>query len=29
MFHCYPVFPICGEGREGWKMMIGLMKENT
>ena len=29
MFHCYPVFPICREGREGWKMMIRLMKENT
>ena len=29
MFHCYPVFPICKEGKEGWNMMIRLMKENT
>ena len=28
MFHCYPVFPICQEGREGWDLMIRLMKEN-
>ena len=27
LFHCYPVFPICPEGKEGWKMMIRLMKE--
>ena len=19
MFHCYPVFPICKEGKAGWK----------
>ena len=29
MFHCYPVFPICKEAKEGWDMMISLMKENT
>ena len=28
MFHCYPVFPICREGKEGWEMMVQLMKEN-
>ena len=28
LFHCYPVFPICQEGREGWDLMIRLMKEN-
>lgn len=27
MFHCYPVFPICKEAREGWDMMVRLMKE--
>ncbi len=27
MFHCYPVFPICREGQEGWDMMVRLMKE--
>ena len=26
MFHCYPVFPICKEGKDGWEMMIRLMK---
>ncbi len=29
MFHCYPVFPLCQEAREGWKMMVRKMKENT
>ncbi len=29
MFHCYPVFPICKEAREGWDLMIRRMKENT
>ena len=29
MFHCYPVFPICKEAKQGWDMMISLMKENT
>ena len=28
LFHCYPVFPICKEGREGWDLMIRLMKKN-
>ena len=27
MFHCYPVFPICKEAKEGWDMMIRIMKE--
>ena len=27
MFHCYPVFPICKEGKDGWDMMVRLMKE--
>lgn len=27
MFHCYPVFPICREGKDGWDMMVRLMKE--
>lgn len=26
MFHCYPVFPICKEAKEGWDMMVELMK---
>ena len=29
MFHCYPVFPICQEGRDGWDMMIRKVKEHT
>jgi len=29
MFHCYPVFPICKEGRDGWDMMIQKIKENV
>ena len=28
MFHCYPVFPICREAKNGWKQMIQRMKEN-
>jgi len=28
MFHCYPVFPICKEAKDGWNMMVRLMKEN-
>ena len=28
MFHCYPVFPICREAKDGWKQMIQRMKEN-
>jgi len=29
MFHCYPVFPLCKEGKEGWAMMVEKVKENT
>ena len=29
LFHCYPVFPICREAREGWELMIRRMKEET
>ena len=29
LFHCYPVFPVCKEGRDGWAMMIRTMKERT
>ena len=29
MFHCYPVFPICKEGKEGWNMMVRKMKEHA
>ena len=29
MFHCYPVFPLCKEAKEGWELMIRKMKENT
>ncbi len=29
LFHCYPVFPICKEGRDGWEMMIRKVKEHT
>lgn len=28
MFHCYPVFPICREAKDGWRQMIQRMKEN-
>lgn len=27
MFHCYPIFPVCREAKEGWDMMIRIMKE--
>ena len=27
LFHCYPVFPICKEAKEGWKMMVELIRE--
>ena len=27
MFHCYPVFPVCKEAKDGWDMMIRIMKE--
>ncbi len=29
LFHCYPVFPVCKEGRDGWAMMIRTVKERT
>ena len=29
MFHCYPVFPVCREAKDGWNRMIRLMKENA
>ena len=29
MFHCYPVFPICKEAREGWDTMIRRIREVT
>ena len=29
MFHCYPVFPLCKEAKEGWDLMIRLIKENA
>ncbi len=28
MFHCYPVFPVVKEAKEGWNMMVRLIKEN-
>ena len=27
MFHCYPVFPIVKEAKEGWDQMVRLIKE--
>jgi len=27
MFHCYPVFPVCKEAKEGWDMMIRLARQ--
>ena len=27
MFHCYPVFPVVKEAKEGWDLMVYLMKE--
>lgn len=29
MFHCYPVFPLCKEAKEGWDTMVRLMKEQA
>ena len=26
MFHCYPVFPLCREAKEGWDLMVRIMK---
>ena len=28
MFHCYPVFPVCREAKEGWRQMVSLMKKS-
>ena len=28
MFHCYPVFPVVREAKEGWRMMVRMMKED-
>ena len=27
--HCYPVFPIVKEAKEGWNRMVRLMKEEA
>ena len=27
MFHCYPVFPICKEAKDGWDMMVRKVKQ--
>lgn len=29
MFHCYPAFAFCKEAKDGWNLMIKLMKDNT
>ena len=29
MFHCYPVFPIVKEAKDGWNLMVRLIKEET
>jgi len=29
MPHCYPVFPVCKELKDGWNLMIRKMKEGT
>ena len=29
MFHCYPVFPIVKEAKEGWNQMVELIKTNS
>ena len=26
MFHCYPVFPVCREAKDGWELMVRLIK---
>ena len=28
MFHCYPVFPIVKEAKEGWTMVVERMKRD-
>ncbi|MCR5167263.1 MAG: hypothetical protein K6C13_08620 [Oscillospiraceae bacterium] len=27
MYHCYPVYPLVREAKEGWEQMIMLLKE--
>ncbi|MBQ9686581.1 MAG: alpha/beta hydrolase [Oscillospiraceae bacterium] len=27
MFHCYPVFPLVKEAKDGWNMMVRMMKD--
>ncbi len=29
MFHCYPVFPVCREAKEGWEQMVRMMKQGA
>ena len=29
MFHCYPVFPVCKEAKDGWDLMVRRMKEEA
>ena len=29
MFHCYPVFPVCREAKDGWDLMVRRMKEEA
>lgn len=29
MFHCYPLFPIVKEGKNGWKQLIETVKRNA
>ena len=29
MFHCYPVFPVVKEARQGWNKMIHIMRSKT
>lgn len=26
LFHCYPVFPVTKESKEGWNQMINILK---
>lgn len=29
MFHCYPVFPVCREAKEGWDMVVRKIRQHT
>jgi hypothetical protein len=29
MYHCYPVYPLVREAKEGWKQMIKLAKAGS